>query len=488
MAAFGAKKTPAAETTGKRKAAGDKSKKSKPADQNDWQTVEAADYAVLVRATTKGGKKQTKAVRRSLERDGTYVSLKKQKTKSAAVIATPIMRVVSVSTLSGEGDVGTGKDYDIHRGNCHFNIGLACGQVDGVTLKDGLLEEQVAWVKKVYAIGCYLLEQTFESGEEMWKRPVERAYTDARRELCSEFGARKPMQMIDIEEENEEARDKVKKRACELFIEGAKNIPGAPKADNNGEFDDNDMPVVWATAKVWAWEDFDPARDSQSTESGPALDKLPSNKANWGRILDQMTGPMRRKYKYLEYQDGSTMIDVPRPTIRIVRTTRDINTGAEVKHEKVVGDPFWNPVLESTKGKPLDTMVKTSLIFAVYRGPLQSDNTYGVKFYLGSKIAIAARRVRKTQMVPMANEGPVEGMTTIDEDDEEQEEQVLEETPAEEGEIGSTDEVVGEDTAEHDAEKQPAKRSRKLDDDEGVEDDDEVDDDEVDDEEIDVSE
>lgn len=476
VSGFGAKKAAAG---GKQQAAGGggKRKRDDPADQNDWQAVEAADYAVLVRAQTKGGKKQTKVVRRSLDRDGGYMPLSKQKL-NPAMITTPIMRVVGMSTMAGEGNVGTGKDYDINRGNCHFNVGLACGQVDGVELKDGLLEEQVTWVKKIYTICRNLLAQTFDAATEEWKKPIERAYTDARRELCSEFGARKPIQMPDIEEENEEAREKVKNRAREIFIEGAKSIPGAPKEDNDGEFDSDDMPVIWATGKVWSWEHFDPSRDSQSTEKGPSLEITPSARENWGKILDEMEGPMRRKYKYIKYQDAATMKEIPRPTIRVTRTRNDIATGAEVKTEAIVPDPFWNPVLESTKGKPLDSMIKTNLVFTVYRGPLTSDNTYGVKFYLGPMVSIVARRVRRAQLIPMTNEGPVEGMTNIDEDDDDDEDEPEQTAPAvtekpEEGEVVEDDD---------DKDTQDAKRARKDEDEDGNEaDDDDLDDVDVDD-------
>ena len=418
LAAFGAKKSAAAEKSATA-ANGTKRKASETADETDWRAIEKEDFAVVIRASKKGGKKQTKVTRRTLDRQGKYLPLTKQK-QIPAIISTPIMRVVPISTLSGEGDLGKDTGYERHRGNCTYNLGLACGQLDGVQLKDGLADEQVAWVKKIYNMARDMLGQTFDLDAEEWKLPLQRAYTDARRELCSEFGARKPMQMIAIEEQNDEAREKVRARARELFIDNG-NLPGAPKEDTDGVFDEDNMPVVWATAKVWPFEKFDPARDSQSTEKGPSLDTVPSNAENLGEILSEMCGPMRRKQKVLRFQNALTNEEIPRPTIMVNVVERDINTGVEKTVQKCVPNQFWNPALESAKGTPADSMVKTTLMFDVYRGPLSNDNTYGVKFYIGTFICIVARRPRKEQLVSMENEGPVEGLTEIDEPDEEPE-------------------------------------------------------------------
>jgi len=411
MAAF--RKGKDAPAAGKKRKADDDDKKKKTGkSDDDWTKVKKEDFAVVFRSEGKGGKKRTKVIRRSKDKEGNRVPLKKDK-GGLAIVTTAVMKVINKSYMAGEGNVGTGKDYDIHRGNCMYNVGLAVGDVADGPFKEGLEDEQRAFIAKIYEISCYLLGQVFELECDEWTKPRVRAFKDARRELCAELGFKRPMELEEAEENDEELKERVHEHARKLFVAEAKGLPGAKK-DGDEERD----PVLWATKKVWGWAHYDAKTDSQSTDTGPPIDKLPSTRENWGKITEAMT-EMRRKYNYLIYQNGRGGNEIRRPSVSVSKTHVDIETGKSSQVESKIPDPFWNPCLEGKNGKPYESLIKTTLIFQVYRGPMQSDNTYGVKVSLGSTIAIAKRKERKAQIIDMEGEGDVEGY--VESEDEEAE-------------------------------------------------------------------
>lgn len=390
-------------------------------DECDWRTIYPNDVTVAMRG--QGADAKPEIIRRSKDGKGQYVHPSKDKSGKVLMTTTAAMRLSTLSLLAGAGNVGTGKEYKFHHGNCYFSIGLGVGNLgDGVD-RPGLVETQRAYLARTNEIAQKLLGDLFDLKPQTWLLPIDRALDEARAELFGKFEdengekLENALDMPAVEEANPKAKKMVNDRGRELFIKRARRLPGAIVVENGVPRD----PMAWVRRKVWPFANYDSTLDKMSQEQGPSVQKFPIDMAHWPAIYNEITDPkgkMRRTYQPLQYVDNSTGKALPRPDIELPFETRDPNTGKLRTEKRTVPDPFWDPCLKAPNGKLKESLVCTKLVWSLFRGPLQSGDNYGIHLKIAAPITIVLRVPRKEHIV-LINETYATGMDNDNEEEEE---------------------------------------------------------------------
>ena len=398
-----------------------------PSEENNiWRVIATKDVAVVQRGKDKN--KTLEVIRRTKGPDGKYVNPKKDSGEVFASIDATF-RLSTKSSMAGEGNLGEGKDYEIHRGNCQYNVGCAKGNLKDGKPRPGLLEAQDACMEWNYAMSRHIMGCVFDLAPEGWEGPIAKAVTAAREQLFSKFKDasgrefQNYMQLEELEGEDtpagEEAHKRVMDLAREKFIDGAKSLPGAKKADRSGTVRE---PILWITRKVYPFEKFDPKRDAMSQEKGPVLSEYPSDLDHWMSIQEQMTDPkgrMRRKYSTIEYIDNDSKLPLLPNKVKVVEEKIDKVTGEKVRVAREINNPFFNPCLKTPSGKLAESLIACKKIWSVFRGPKGTNDNYGIHQKLASAITIVCKAKRKADNVIVEEDWATGvGDADIDTDDE----------------------------------------------------------------------
>lgn len=429
-------------------------------DECDWRTITPDDVTVSLRGT--GTDIHPEIIRRSKDAKGQYVHSSKDKSGKVLMTTTASMRLSTLSLLAGAGNVGTGKEYKMHHGNCYFSVGLGVGNLSDGIDRPGLVETQRAYLERTSAIARKVLGDLFDLAPPTWALPIERAKTEARKELFAKFFnddgtvLENDTDLQALEDSgNKQAQRAVNERARVLFINRARRLPGAIIVENGIPRD----PMAWVRRKVWPFANYDGTTDKGSREQGPTLQKYPIDMAHWPGLYNEITDPkgkMRRQYQPLEYVDNSTGKPLPRPTIDLKFEVRDAETAKLRTETRTVPDPFWDPCLKAPNGKLKESLVCTKLVWSLFRGPVTGGDTYGIHLRIAAPITIVARGPRKGHVV-LVNEDYATGMDADDDEEEVVEEQEVED------EVKKDD--ADEPVADDDDGKEKAAAEKKADED-----------------------
>lgn len=422
---------------------------------NHWTRVSTNDVAVVLRGKTD---KTVEVIRRTRAPNGQYLPPAKDPGETLGTVTATCL-LSQKSTMAGCGNVGTGKDFVIHLGNCNFNIGLTIGDLkEGKACKE-LTDKQPEFFDWTYAMSRHIMGSVFDLNAPLWKLPIENALKSARQDLYTKIKPKddegnpivleRYTDLVDIENADPAVKKRVHALAREMFIDKAKTLPGAEIVDENGV---KRRRIFWVRRKCWKFANYKKETDSMSQEKGPI--ELPIDAEHWPQIDREMTDPkgkMRRKYSPIDYSDGSTGKPLLRPMIRVVASEIDPMTGESVKVAQTIENPFWDPCLKAENGKEKESLVAMKVIWSVYRGPKTSSDTYGLHLMLASPVSIVAQARKRTETVVVAGAtGFGAELSDVEEDDavaadaafEEEAAAVTAEEEAEEGEVATIVEPI----------------------------------------------
>lgn len=423
----------------------------------DWTQITEDDVVAVLRG--KGDKKTVEVIRRTKGPDGKYLDPKKDGGEVLTTVLTTFL-LSNKSTMSGAGNIGTGKDFKIHHGNAHFSIGLKIGNLkDRVPRREGgedLMERQRRCMARLLAIARKIMGSVFDLNAPQWKLPIDRAYGDARKALAPTFKDKEGKLMAaeytdlpDLEENDAKAWDAEKKewikikeavrnKAREMFIKNARSLPGEKSKEDNVERD----PIIYVKRKCWPFKEFDPKTDTMSTEEGPSLVDNPIDLEHWPKIEQEMTDPkgkMRRKYNPIEYADGISGVPIPRPRVRVVVEEVDLLNGTRNKAVREIDDPFFDPCLVGASGSLRESLVALKAIWSVFRGPKTSSDNYGIHLKLASPVSIIDQIKRQAEIVVVKPEYQAKGYQPLVADEMEEDDDEVEEGEVDENNEGENE-------------------------------------------------
>jgi hypothetical protein len=426
---------------------------------NHWHDTTEDDVAAVW--AREGKERRIKLVRRTKLPNGSYKPLKHD-SNSTLSTTTAALKPSTNSHLAGEGTLGEGKEFKIHRGNCKFDMTLMAKNMNDGVDRARLLEQQKACIERYAALSRKLMTDVFKLATPEWKGPRDAALAAARTKLFYELKdkhkLKKESDMLKLYQDNDKVKKRVDAEACKIFVDKAYLLPGVPRTDDDGN---EREPTLRTQRKVWKFKNYDPSRDSKSQAEGPAVETVPSDLDHWLQIEAAMTNPtgqMRREFNPLDYADGKTGAEIPRPLVPVKGERFDVE-GNSVVVEKRIPDPFFNPVFEGRGNRKYESLVATSLIWHLFRGPTDSNEKYGIHLIISAPISIMAR-VRRTREVVTIDEDYVTGFTM--DDDELSDEEA--DNGAEEGEASDMDQDADNKADDDDDDKSEDKEDDKSED------------------------
>lgn len=301
------------------------------------------------------------------------------------------MLLSASSRCAGEGNVGVKYEKgEFTRGSCKYSLSLRVGTTADGAGGDELLERQEACLKWVFDVACAAMGKVFDMKPKGWEAPIDNARADARRDLWRSIkGADgKPLEdevaleaLIASETAaGKAAATRVEAAAREAFIKQAiknKRMPCAPiyhEQQRTQVIGRNDLHAHGKVYGYIQWVENHPHR----TSTGPLLSELTSSIENWAAIKAQME-QIGRVYQYA-YRLIPDIKANMRPMVKVLMDELDPVTAERIKVLREIQDPFWNPLLETPKGRKLDSLVAMQITFTIKRGTDNSGFGVGVQY------------------------------------------------------------------------------------------------------------
>lgn len=340
------------------------------------------------------------------------------------------------SRCAGEGNVGVKhKGGEFERGGAKFGISFRVGTTASNLGGEELLAKQRASHKWVFDVACVALGRVYDLKLEDWKSPIEEARNEALRDLWRDMkdesgkplGSDVDLQAL-IESSSpagKQAAKRVEAHARDMFIKIAiknGNMPCAPIYDDARKniVGYTDLHTHGTVYKYSQWSENHPHRKA----SGPSIAELPSTIENWGEIQREMA-KIGREYTEA-YHLFHNKVEKPRKKVDVLMEVIDPVTCTRVMEVRQIGDPWWNPLLQTEGGRKVDTLVLCQITFGIKRG--LNNAGYGVKVRYHRNIRMIAQEPRPIDMPEYTSEF----QTGFVEDEPEQPPQAAE---AEDGEV-----------------------------------------------------
>lgn len=343
------------------------------------------------------------------------------------------------SRCAGEGNVGVKhKGGEFTRGDAKFGISFKVGSTASNLGGEELLNKQRASHKWVFDVACVALGRVYDLKLEDWKGPIDEARNEALRDLWRDMKdeSGQPLRSdVDLQAliesstpAGKQAAKRVEAHARDMFIKIAvknDNMPCAPIYDDARKniIGHKDLHTHGSVYKYTQWSENHPHRKA----TGPSIGDLPSTQENWGEIRSEMT-KIGREYTEA-YHLFHNKIEKPRKKIDVLVEVIDPVTCERVMEKCQIGDPFWNPLLQTEGGRKVDTLVLPQIVFGIKRG--LNNAGYGVKVRYDRNIRMIAQEPRPIDMPEYTSEF----QTGFVEDEPEQKE-------VEDGEVVGADEEM----------------------------------------------